>query len=106
MNLSLIISTYSLLIKAGCPVGGTVLDQFAGSGTTGVVAEIIGRDSILIEISSEYVDIINERFRPENIEKVKERLFKKKKNNIKSKKTKSIKPNKVSKLDGYIEVEK
>ena len=94
------------LIKAGCPIGGTVLDPFAGSGTTGVVAEIIGRDSILIEISSEYVDIINERFRPENIEKVKERLFKKKKNNIKSKKTKSIKPNKVSKLDGYIEVEK
>ena len=49
------------LIKAGCPPGGTVLDPFAGSGTTGVVAEKLGRNSILIEISSEYVKIIEAR---------------------------------------------
>jgi len=49
------------LIKAGCPPNGVVLDPFAGSGTTGVVAERLGRNSILIEISSEYVRIISER---------------------------------------------
>ncbi|MFA4986789.1 MAG: site-specific DNA-methyltransferase [Candidatus Brocadiia bacterium] len=37
-------------ILAGCPQGGTVLDPFAGSGTTGEVAEACGRNSILIEL--------------------------------------------------------
>jgi len=50
------------LIKAGCPKDGTVLDPFAGSGTTGVVAKKLGRSAILIEISKEYVDIIYKRF--------------------------------------------
>jgi len=50
------------LIKAGCPEDGTVLDPFAGSGTTGVVAKKLGRSAILIEISKEYVDIIYKRF--------------------------------------------
>ena len=57
------------LVKVGCPPGGVVLDPFAGSGTTGVVAEILGRNSILIEISAEYIDIINFRLHPENLEK-------------------------------------
>ncbi len=65
------------LIKAGCPKGGIVLDPFAGSGTTGVVAEIFGRDSVLIEISPEYCKIIEARFKPENIEKVVNTLVKK-----------------------------
>jgi len=60
------------LIKAGCPEGGTVLDPFAGSGTTGIVAERLGRNSILIEISSDYIAIIKERTK--NIE-VKNRLI-------------------------------
>jgi DNA modification methylase len=51
------------LIRAGCPPNGVVLDPFAGSGTTGIVAERLGRNSILIEISSEYIGIINERLR-------------------------------------------
>ncbi|MGC8584879.1 MAG: DNA-methyltransferase [Thermoplasmata archaeon] len=66
------------LIKAGCPKHGVVLDPFAGSGTTGVVAEILGRDSILIEISSEYVKIIEDRMKTENIDKVCQMLIKKK----------------------------
>ena len=49
------------LIKAGCPKDGVVLDPFAGSGTTGVVAKKLGRSSILIEISGEYCKIIKER---------------------------------------------
>ena len=49
------------LIKAGCPKDGIVLDPFAGSGTTGVVAKRLGRSSIMIEISPEYCNIIKER---------------------------------------------
>ena len=63
------------LIKAGCPKDGIVLDPFAGSGTTGVVAEILGINSILIEISEEYSKIIKERFKPENVLKEKEKLI-------------------------------
>jgi DNA modification methylase len=64
------------LMKAGCPPQGVVLDPFAGSGTTGVVAEILGRYAILIEISQEYVKIIEERLQPENLKKESEALKK------------------------------
>ena len=49
------------LIKVGCPSDGVVLDPFAGSGTTGVVAKKLSRSSILIEISPEYCEIIKRR---------------------------------------------
>jgi len=49
------------MIKAGCPPDGIVLDPFAGSGTTGVVAQKLGRSAILIEISPDYVEIIKQR---------------------------------------------
>jgi DNA modification methylase len=48
-------------VRAGCPPGGTVLDPFAGSGTTGLVAEQEGRDAILIELKPEYVALQRER---------------------------------------------
>lgn len=38
-------------ILAGCPVGGVVLDPFFGSGTTGQVAQRLGRNWIGIEIN-------------------------------------------------------
>ncbi len=41
-------------IKAGCPVGGTVLDPFGGAGTTGLVADRLQRNAILIELNPEY----------------------------------------------------
>ena len=44
-------------IFAGCPEGGTVLDPFAGSGTTGVVAKKHGRNFIGIELNPEYRDM-------------------------------------------------
>lgn len=50
-------------IKAGCPDGGTVLDPFAGSGTTGAVAKQLGRNFILIEANPEYINLINNRIR-------------------------------------------
>lgn len=48
-------------IKAGCPKGGTVLDPFAGSGTTGQVAIEEGCKSILIELNPDYVELIKQR---------------------------------------------
>ena len=44
-------------IKAGCPVGGVVLDPFSGAGTTAMVADRLGRDAILIELNPAYVDM-------------------------------------------------
>ncbi len=44
-------------ILAGCPQGGTVLDPFGGSGTTGEVAERHGRHSVLIELNPKYVEL-------------------------------------------------
>lgn len=41
-------------IIAGCPKGGTVLDPFGGSGTTGLVADALGRSATLIELNAEY----------------------------------------------------
>jgi DNA modification methylase len=41
-------------ILAGCPEGGTVLDIFAGSGTTGVVALENNRNFIGCELNEEY----------------------------------------------------
>ncbi|MEQ8395005.1 site-specific DNA-methyltransferase [Thalassobaculum sp.] len=48
-------------IKAGCPIGGTVLDPFAGAGTTGLVAEQLGRNSVLIELSPTYAEMARRR---------------------------------------------
>jgi DNA modification methylase len=48
-------------ILAGCPVGGTVLDPFGGSGTTGMVAMKHGRSATLIELNHEYVEIARAR---------------------------------------------
>ena len=48
-------------IMAGCPAGGTVLDPFGGSGTTGMVALELGRSAELIELNPEYVEIIEGR---------------------------------------------
>ena len=48
-------------IKAGCPKGGTVLDCFCGSGTSGVVAQRQEKDFIGIELNPEYIEIAKKR---------------------------------------------
>jgi hypothetical protein len=48
-------------ILAGCPKGGVVLDPCAGAGTTGYVAELHGRNSILIEINPTYAKMAEAR---------------------------------------------
>ena len=52
-------------IKAGCPEGGTVLDPFGGSGTTGLVAQTWGRKFILCELNSEYAKMAQNRIAAE-----------------------------------------
>jgi DNA modification methylase len=48
-------------ILAGCPKDGTVLDPFGGAGTTGLVADRLGRNAILIELSHDYAAIAEKR---------------------------------------------
>ena len=48
-------------VLAGCPVDGTVLDPFSGSGTTGQVALQHGRKYIGIELNPEYQQLARER---------------------------------------------
>ena len=52
-------------VKAGCPPGGLVLDPFAGSGTTGVVAVNLGRRFIGIELNPAYCDMARKRITTE-----------------------------------------
>ncbi len=49
-------------ILTTCPIDGVVVDPFAGTGTTNLVAFQHGRKSIGIDISSEYIAIARERF--------------------------------------------
>lgn len=48
-------------IMAGTRAGDTVLDPFAGSGTTGMVSLDLGRQAILIELNPKYVELIEQR---------------------------------------------
>ena len=51
-----------LCIKAGSREGEIVLDPFFGSGTTGWVAQRLGRKWIGVELNPEYVKIAEKRF--------------------------------------------
>lgn len=48
-------------VKAGCPLGGTVLDPFGGAGTSGLVADRLGRNAILIELNPAYIELARNR---------------------------------------------
>ena len=50
-------------VLAGCPRGGTVLDIFFGAGTTGLVADRLGRDCIGIDINPEYAAMAGARIK-------------------------------------------
>lgn len=53
------------LIRMFSFVGDTVLDPFAGTGSTAVAASRCGRDSISVELEQDYVDIALERINEE-----------------------------------------
>lgn len=48
-------------ILAGTKPGDVVLDPFGGSGTTGKVAKELGRQSILIELNPDYIELAQDR---------------------------------------------
>ncbi len=50
-------------IKSWSNAGDLVLDPFVGSGTTGKMAKLLGREFVGIDISKEYVALARERIR-------------------------------------------
>ena len=55
------VALFEYLIKTYTNEGDLVLDNVAGSGTTGVACKNTNRNYILIEKEQEYIDIINKR---------------------------------------------
>ena len=55
------VALFEYLIKTYTNEGDIVLDNCAGSGTTGVACKNLNRNYILIEKEPEYIDIINKR---------------------------------------------
>jgi site-specific DNA-methyltransferase (cytosine-N4-specific) len=49
------------LIEGWCPPGGTVLDPFGGSGTTALMAKVMGRHGISVDLSGTYCDLASWR---------------------------------------------
>jgi DNA modification methylase len=49
-------------IQAVMTEPGVVLDPYSGSGTTGLVATMLGHDYIGFDLSEEYHDMARERF--------------------------------------------
>jgi DNA modification methylase len=50
-----------LCLRAGLRERDTVLDPFSGAGTTGLVADRLHRDAVLIELNLDYVDLMRRR---------------------------------------------
>ena len=46
---------------AGDPIPCTVLDPFFGAGTVGLVADLLGRDCVGIELNPKYADMAERR---------------------------------------------
>jgi hypothetical protein len=55
------LSLPEFFVRSFCPPGGTVLDPFSGSGTTGHAAEIHGRNYIGIDIRESQVELSGRR---------------------------------------------
>ena len=53
-------------ILAGASRDGTVLDPFGGAGTTGLVADRLGRNAILCELNPAYAQMAADRIKNEN----------------------------------------
>tara|TARA_R100001443_G_scaffold88669_1_gene95110 strand:+ start:111 stop:1409 length:1299 start_codon:yes stop_codon:yes gene_type:complete len=56
-----------LCIKAGSKKGDIILDPFFGSGTTGWVAQRLGRKWLGVELNPEYIKIANKRFQQQEL---------------------------------------
>lgn len=49
------------LVESSSRVGETILDPFAGVGSTGVAAVLAGRKAVLVELELEYCQVAKER---------------------------------------------
>ena len=56
------------IIAASSPPGGTVLDFFAGSGTTGAAAHELGRRFILVDDNAEAIGVMRNRLKDMTVE--------------------------------------
>jgi site-specific DNA-methyltransferase (adenine-specific) len=56
------VELFEHLLENSCPPGGSVLDPFAGSGTTLVAAERAGRTAYLVELDPRYADVVVSRY--------------------------------------------
>lgn len=61
-------SLAEFFVKALCPAKGVVVDPFAGSGTTVVLARRLGRRSGGLEIHEEYVEVAQQRLVDDHVE--------------------------------------
>ena len=50
-------------VLAGCPIDGTVLDPFSGSGTTAMASIKNSRHAVLCELNKEYIDLAKKRIK-------------------------------------------
>lgn len=57
------ISLMSYLVKVFVPEGGTVIDPFCGSGSTGIASLLENRKFIGIDLETKYIDISERRIR-------------------------------------------
>lgn len=55
------------LVRHICPQGGTVLDPFGGTGTTGEAARLEGMNAVLMEAEPEYIAFLRRRFDLTNV---------------------------------------
>lgn len=55
------------IILAACPAGGTVLDPFAGSGTTLYVSRKLGRRGIGIDLNADYLEMASRRLAQQSL---------------------------------------
>jgi site-specific DNA-methyltransferase (adenine-specific)/site-specific DNA-methyltransferase (cytosine-N4-specific) len=67
----------SFFIKLLCPPGGLVVDPFGGSGTTGIAALLLGRESIIIDNNANYFGEAVERLKREGSLNGKKKLLQK-----------------------------
>lgn len=58
------LSLAEMMVLAGCPAGGVVLDPFSGAGTTGLAALKHGRRYLGIELNPRYLELSRERLTP------------------------------------------
>lgn len=49
-------------IRKSCPIDGSVIDLFGGSGSTLIAAEQLGRQAFLMELDPKYCDVIKKRY--------------------------------------------